>query len=119
MRIIIAGGRDFNDYGKLLHYAKRIVQPGDTIISGGARGADAMGESFATRNGLGLEVYPAEWDKYGKAAGHRRNHQMSLVADALIAFWDGQSKGTKNMIENAHKARLDTHVIYYEASDGE
>jgi len=113
MKWIIAGGRDFEDYDTLIAIAGKVVRREDTIISGGAKGADALGEQFAERNGLELDVYPAEWDKYGKGAGYRRNHQMSLVGDGLIAFWDGKSRGTKNMIENAHKARLTTVVVYY------
>lgn len=117
MRYIIAGGRDFDDYDMVRRSVKGIVRRSDTVISGGARGADSLGEAFAEKNGLDVERYPAEWDKYGKAAGHRRNHRMSLEADGLIAFWDGRSPGTKNMIENAHKARLETHVFYYGDSE--
>lgn len=112
-RIIIAGGRDFDDYERVRQAARGIVQSGDTILSGGARGADSLGEKFAERNRLGLEKHPADWERHGKGAGFLRNHQMSLCADALIAFWDGRSRGTKNMIEQAHKARLETHVFYY------
>jgi hypothetical protein len=117
MRWIIAGGRDFDDYELLRKVASKVIRPGDTVISGGAKGADQLGEQFAGRNNLKVEVYRAEWDKYGKGAGHRRNHQMSLVADGLIALWDGKSSGTKNMIENAHKARLTTLVVYYTAGE--
>ena len=115
MKWIIAGGRDFEDYETLKRIAGRVVRRGDTIISGAARGADQLGETFAERNSLELERYPADWNKYGKGAGHRRNHRMSLEADGLIAFWDGKSRGTRNMIENAHKARLTIVIQYYEA----
>lgn len=114
MKWIIAGGRDFEDYDLLKRTAGKVIRPGDTIISGGAKGADTLGETFAERNKLACERYPAEWDKYGKGAGYRRNHQMSLIADGCLAFWDGHSRGTKNMIEQAHAARLLTVVCYYE-----
>ena len=114
MKWIIAGGRDFDDYETLKRVASKAIRRGDTIISGGAKGADSLGERFAEANKLDLERYPAEWEKYGKAAGYRRNHRMSLVAEGLIAFWDGRSSGTKHMIEQAHKARLTTLVHYYE-----
>jgi hypothetical protein len=114
MRWIITWGRDFDDYEVLKRAAGKAIRPGDVIISGGAKGADSLGELFAERNNLELERYPAEWDKYGKGAGFRRNHRMSLIADGCLAFWDGKSGGTKNMIENAHKARLTTLVVYYE-----
>ena len=116
-RIIIAGGRDFEDYDYLLTVCRKLLTRADTIISGCANGADKLGEQFAEKNGITVERFPADWDKHGKAAGHIRNHQMSLQADALIAFWDGKSRGTKNMIENAHKARLETHVYYYASGD--
>ena len=129
-RIIIAGGRDYGRrctpentydkaweaacYDRLRRCVKGIITRKDIIVSGGAKGADALGEQFAERNGLGLERYPADWEKHGKGAGFRRNHQMALASDVLVAFWDGKSRGTKNMIEEAHKAKLETHVFYYE-----
>lgn len=117
MRVIIAGGRDFNDYEMLKEKCKGILRRGDTVVSGMARGADSLGLLLAERNGLHVAEYPAEWDKYGNSAGHKRNFRMSQNADALIAFWDGFSKGTKNMIEQAHAARLDIHVFYYRAGN--
>ena len=115
MRYIVAGGRDFADYERLHEVCNRLTGVGDVIMSGGARGADALGEKYALSQPeiVNLETYPADWDKYKKAAGYIRNHQMSLEADGLIAFWDGKSPGTKNMVEEAHKARLETHVYYY------
>lgn len=73
------------------------------IVSGGAKGADSLGEQFADKNNLKLEKYPAKWDKYGKAAGPQRNAQMVKNSDGIIVFWDGKSSGTKNLIENAKK----------------
>lgn len=132
MKWIIAGGRDYGnrlkedgtpdeeqnakDYDALLDAANRLVDVDDTVISGTAKGADQLGERYAKSQqpfGVRLERFPADWEKYGKRAGFLRNHQMALEADGLIAFWDGKSKGTKNMIEEAHKARLVTHVVYY------
>lgn len=116
MRWIIAGGRDFADYDRLRDVAAHFFAPGDALVSGAARGADKLGEQFANECGFEIDRHPADWDRLGKGAGYARNHQMSLVADGLIAFWDGYSKGTKNMIENAHAARLETHVYYYQGS---
>lgn len=73
------------------------------IVSGGARGADSLAERYAQENDIQLTVFPAEWDKYGKSAGYRRNHQIIDYADVVLAFWDGQSKGTKHAIELAEK----------------
>jgi hypothetical protein len=116
--VIIAGGRDFNDYrllksrcDNLLSF--RIKEHNIIIISGTAEGADRLGERYAIERGYAIEKYPAEWKKHGLAAGPIRNEQMSNVADALIAFWDGESRGTKDMIKKARKKNLLVRVIYY------
>lgn len=112
MKTIIAGGRDFTNYEfareKLLEY--EITE----IISGGARGADQIGEQFAREQNKPLKVFPADWNKYGKSAGYRRNEQMAEYGEQLIAFWDGKSKGTKHMIDLAVKNKLKVKVIMYE-----
>jgi hypothetical protein len=103
MKLIIAGSRDFNNYElletRVLSFIKKYRQDDEPveIISGGARGADKLGEKFADRFGLTKHLMPAEWNKYGKAAGFRRNKEMANIATHCILFWDGQSKGTKNM----------------------
>lgn len=123
-KIIIAGGRDFNDYPLLeIEVKKFIVEMAQgkklnrfrdlTIISGNAIGADRLGEQFATENWIGIENYPADWDKYGKAAGPIRNEEMAKNATHCIVFWDGKSRGTKNMIENAQKYKLVLKIIHY------
>ena len=108
MKVIIAGSRDFNDYEAVKNYADHILsnQSGIEIVSGGANGADKLGEQYAKEKGYKLTIFKADWDKYGKSAGPKRNAQMAEYADALIAFWDGQSRGTKNMIELAEKHKL-------------
>lgn len=84
------------------------------IISGGAKGADALGEEYARERGFIIVRYPAEWQKYGRQAGPMRNREMAANADALIAFWDDKSKGTKNMIEEAKKRGLKVAIKHYE-----
>ena len=117
-RIIIAGGRDFDDYEMLDKRVRAIIydlpQEEIEIVSGGARGADALGERFADAHDLAMVRFPADWDKHGKAAGHIRNAQMADYGTHLIAFWDEVSRGTKNMIENARKRGLQVRVITYE-----
>lgn len=81
------------------------------IISGTARGVDSIAESIAVTKGYPTKLFPADWDKYGKPAGAIRNKQMAEYADVLIAIWDGQSKGTKNMIETMN--RLNKPVLLY------
>ena len=115
-KVIVAGGREFMNYEFVREKLQFFLQnklPNVTIISGGATGADALGEQFAKENNLELVVVPADWEKYGRAAGPRRNAEMAEMADALIAFWDGKSRGTKNMIETAEKKGLLVRVVNY------
>ena len=145
IRIITAGGRDFNDYdllvsefAKLLSNLKyegyNIHRSTIEIISGGAKGADKLGEKLAKNHNIKLSVFPAEWNnledetceirynKYGEPynvlAGFNRNIRMAKYAKdsdlgILLAFWDGKSGGTKHMIETANKANLRVHIVKY------
>lgn len=111
MKIIIAGSRNFKDYQiaksfiydtlhKWFHaHLTSNVIIGHQIVSGGAIGADALGEVYACENDLKIVRFLPDWNKHGKSAGPIRNKEMAEYADALIAFWDGESKGTKNMID--------------------
>lgn len=116
MKLIVAGSRDFNDYQllKIKVDKARSMYPIDTIISGTARGADSLGIKYAHEHGLKVERYPAEWKKYGKSAGYKRNVQMAEVADALLAFWDGNSRGTKHMINIARDKNLIVMVVNFD-----
>jgi hypothetical protein len=82
------------------------------IVSGTARGADKFGEEIAEKFNISVKRFPADWDRYGKRAGYVRNEEMAKYADALIAVWDGKSKGTKNMIDIAKKENLLVHIFY-------
>ena len=116
-KVIIAGTRTFEDYDFLCRYAdKKLSQivGGVEIVSGGARGADALGERYARDRGYDLKVFPADWNRYGKRAGYLRNRQMAEYADALLAFWDGRSRGTRNMIDEAIARGLKVGVKIYE-----
>ena len=116
-KVVIAGGRDFLDYNLLREKVDKIlidkrVTHKVVIISGCARGADTLALRYASENVLDVEEYPANWDKYGKKAGYLRNAEMAKVSDALIAFWDGKSKGTKHMIDLATENVFDiTYLI--------
>ena len=81
------------------------------IVSGHARGADSLGERFAHEFNLPFELHPANWRLLGKAAGMVRNAEMAKCSDALIAFWDGESRGTRHMINFARKRGLDISVF--------
>lgn len=80
------------------------------IVSGTARGADQLGERYAERRGYTVERCPADWENYGRSAGMARNKNMAARSDALIAFWDGKSPGTKNMINLARERGLKVRV---------
>lgn len=121
-RIVIAGGREFSDYSYLKKMAAETIEEkykneNIVIISGGARGADFLGERFARESGFPVKVFPADWNKYGKLAGPMRNAEMAKYASeskgVLFAFWDGKSSGTKSMINQAQKYGLETHVFRY------
>jgi hypothetical protein len=77
---------------------------GTIIISGGARGIDTLAAEYGRRYGFEVRIYPAEWAKHGRGAGMIRNAQMVDDADQIIAFWDGESRGTRNTIERAERA---------------
>ena len=118
-RVIIAGSRDFDDYGMLSKHCDRLLSQKlathqIVIISGAARGADTLGEKYAHERGYAIEKYPADWKRDGKAAGPIRNAQMAKVADALIAFWDGNSRGTQNMIDLARLKPLPFRVVRFD-----
>ena len=93
------------------------------IISGGARGADTLGERFANEMGLEIFRFIPDWDGLGKRAGYVRNAEMAKFAvedgnyGVLIAFWDGQSRGTKHMIDLAKRYGLEVHVVNYKENN--
>lgn len=115
--VIVAGGRDFNDYELLKKSANFLLQniPEECIqiISGMASGADTLGYKYAIECGYPCLKFPAKWDIHGKAAGHIRNKAMAEYADALIAFWDGKSRGTKDMIDIAKQKNIMYRIVYY------
>ena len=118
IRIIVAGGRDFDNYGLLSSVLTEYIGSNEVvIISGTARGADRLGERFAADNGIEVRRFPANWNEYGKSAGIIRNCEMGNYAaqatGVLFAFWDGKSRGTKHMITFAKKHGLEVHVVEY------
>ena len=117
-KLIIAGGRDFRDYHLLCDKCDRLLAHKRNthkiiIVSGTARGADQLGERYAVEKGFPILRFPADWNKDGNAAGPIRNRQMAESADALVAFWDGKSAGTRNMICLALKHNLQIRIVNY------
>ncbi len=113
MKVIIAGSRAFHNYEELCTVCNHILsrQTVIEIVSGTARGADALGEQYAIDKGFQLTKFPANWNKYGKSAGYKRNEEMAIYADALIALWDAKSSGTKHMIDLAKRHQLKIHYF--------
>ncbi len=114
--LIVAGGRNFIDCDKAYMSIHNLVTKIDeevAIVSGGARGADSMGETYAHVYDLPLIRYLAKWDEHGKAAGPIRNSEMAEVGTDLLAFWDGESRGTKDMITKAQNKGLNVTTVYY------
>lgn len=115
LKVVVCGGRDFNDWDLLVESLDRLLPSvaNIEIVSGGARGADKLGEKYAKASGLELKIFNADWETFGMSAGVIRNSKMADYADMCICFWDGESKGTRNMIESAIKNNLRVEVIDY------
>jgi hypothetical protein len=115
MKVIIAGSREFNDFHLMFTQLNKIFINGlpSKIVSGTAAGADKLGERYAEIMMIPVRKFPANWSKYGKSAGYKRNVEMADYADMLVAFWDGKSKGTKHMINIAENKELVVKVINY------
>ena len=105
--VAIVGSRTFNDYDLAEKFIDNVCEedeiPIDKIISGGAKGADTIAEEYAKRHNIEIQIFKPDWEKYGKSAGFRRNRDIIENCDICIAFWDGESKGTKNDIDLCKK----------------
>jgi hypothetical protein len=98
MKIVIAGSRSFHDY-QLLCQTLAPERPRITqVLTGGARGADQLGYRWAWKHAIRHQLFRADWERFGKSAGVRRNFQMAQAGDLLLAFWDGRSAGTRHLI---------------------
>ena len=113
-RVIIAGSRNLpKDHPPIYYVADAYLKSGfkaSEIVSGGCRGVDLAGEQFAQERQIPIKRFLPDWDRYGKAAGPIRNAQMADYADALIAIWDGASRGTLSMIELAEVKGLKVFI---------
>lgn len=132
-KVIVAGGRDFGvfrtptfeEHQRIMFtaldrlfrdYDDEYCMPmqGLQIVSGGAKGADTLAIDWAVINWVPFREFLPDWDKHGKKAGILRNVEMAEYADTLVAFWDGESRGTKHMIGEALRKGLEVHVYRYE-----
>lgn len=120
MKWAITGSRGISDIeyiGNILSdILKRYGKPIE-FIHGGCWGVDNIGKMWALANGIPVKEFPAQWKKYGKSAGPRRNKEMADYcekSDLCIAIWDGSSKGTKNMIDNCKSKGMIVEVYIKE-----
>lgn len=123
-KLIVAGGRDFNDEDAVVSAINIYIEAGVIadepdleIVSGMAKGADTIAYEIAKENGLTCHEFPADWKANGKRAGFMRNVDMSNFADGLLAFWDGESKGTKHMIDVMRSQGKPVYVFQYDRTD--
>jgi len=110
MKVIIAGSRIILDYSVVKQAINKSALKISEVVSGTANGVDTLGEQWAIENDIPIKKFPADWKQYGKSAGYIRNSEMAEYADALIAIWDGKSKGTSHMINLANKNGLQLFV---------
>jgi hypothetical protein len=117
MKLIVAGGRDFNNYEFLCEsldfMLSKFEKKDISIVCGMARGADALGRRYGIARGFNIIEMPANWKDLGKRAGYHRNEQMAKVATHCVVFWDGESKGSKHMIKLAGDYLLPCKIYRY------
>jgi len=111
MNVAIVGSRDYPQPEDIWSYVATLP-PDTTVVSGGARGVDSWAAAAATHHGLQVNIYPTDWERYGKSAGYRRNAAIISAADRVVAFWTGTSPGTAHSIRLAHQQHkpVDVHT---------
>ena len=109
MRVLVCGGRDYDDWGRMCEVLDGVKM--SVLIEGCAAGADTLANRYAREHGIHIEHHPADWNKYGKAAGPIRNRQMLVEGkpDLVIAFPGG--RGTANMVEQARNAGVPVQKV--------
>lgn len=118
MKLIVAGGRDFVNTQVMITVLMDLVEkgkidPNPELVCGMARGADLTAYSLWSGAEMVIHKFPADWVRLGKRAGFKRNQEMGEFADAAVCFWDGNSKGTKHMIDIMNKLNKPVYVVRY------
>lgn len=111
MKVAVIGSRSFNDYQRLKDTLSKIDI--SLLVSGGANGADKLGEQYANENNIPTKIFLPDWEKHGKAAGFLRNTDIINEADLVVAFWDQQSNGTRDSIQKAEKQGKKVIIISF------
>lgn len=113
MKLAVVGTRTFERAELVSAYLDRCrrEQPDLVIVSGGARGADRLAAEYARRHHLDLVLFHADWQAHGRRAGALRNKQIVDAAEALVAFWDERSPGTKISLEMAVRKGIPATIV--------
>lgn len=109
MKVAVIGSRNFNDYEKV----KQVLSTKNItlLVSGGAKGADTLGQKYAEEHDIETKIFLPDWEKYGKKAGFLRNSDIINESELVIAFWDGFSKGTLDSLKKAKKGNKNILII--------
>lgn len=116
-RVIVCGSRNFTDKETCFKVLDQLFgeSPNAEIISGHAKGADQFAEEYAVLHGIPVKVFPPDWKRYGRGAGPIRNREMLACAKEktplVVAFWDGKSSGTRNMLELAKAEGVEIRIV--------
>lgn len=119
MRVIIAGSRDIIDYEFIKNCINTSQFKISEIVCGYAHGVDLLGKRYGQEHNISVAEFPADWSTHGKSAGFIRNSKMAKYGEALIAIWDGKSRGTKNMINQMKTLNkpVETHIYSPQKAD--
>lgn len=125
MKVIIAGTRykdkvnkiPFDDFRLVVEAVERSGFEVSEVVCGKAIGVDSLGEQYAIMKGISVKEMPANWAMHGKAAGPIRNREMAEYADAAVVIWDGESPGSRNMINEMIRRNKPYHVALTESKD--
>lgn len=114
-KVIIAGSRTFDNMPLLIEKMDYLLENKKEVevVCGCAKGADELGYRYALLRGYSIKEFPADWDRFGKSAGYIRNAEMVDYADAAVVFWNGESRGSKHMIDLAKEKNIPVKVIKY------
>ena len=110
MKLLIVGSRSLSN----IDIGKYIPKDVDIIISGGAKGIDTLAERYADKNGISKLILKPKYNLYGKGAPLKRNEEMITLADKVLVFWDGRSRGTKFTIDKANALGIEVEIITIE-----
>lgn len=116
MKVGVIGSRSFNDYDLLQSELRKITEI-TCIVSGGAQGADILAERYARQNRIPTQIFYPDWQKFGKRAGFLRNSDIVRNSELIIAFWNGESNGTRDSIRKAKDLGIPVTVILFEEKE--